>query len=178
MNWLCRWLKHFRSDVYQTVKGASDLCDMMSLCAVIALSLFLLSLAKAHPSLRGGDLRCTGEGDLPAGPVCYGNTLLSATFKIHVVSHDGEVGIVHMKAEGSQEAQCDGAQFQNKENIITIENDHGCGVSSYEYSVQYCPDQNNLMIEIGKPSNVRMVLESQACPTAAEEKAQAPPCCR
>ena len=60
----------------------------------------------------------------------------------------------------------------------TIENDHGCGVSSCEYSAQYCPDQNNLMIDIAKPSSERMVLESQTCPTAAEDKAAAPPCCR
>ena len=43
----------------------------------------------------------------------------------------------------------------------TIENDHGCGVSSCEYSAQYCPDQNNLMIDIAKPSSERMVLERQ-----------------
>ncbi|CAE7266403.1 slc25a42 [Symbiodinium sp. KB8] len=74
-----------------------------------------------------------------------------------------------MKAEGPQEAECDGAQFQNEENIITIENDHGCGLSNYEYSVQYCPDQDNLMINIVKPLSVRMVLESQTCPPAGEE---------
>ncbi|CAE7239947.1 slc25a42 [Symbiodinium sp. CCMP2592] len=138
----------------------------MALRGFIALSLPLLALAKG--SLRGGDLQCTGEGNLPAGPVCYGGTLLSETFKIHVVSHDGEVGIVDMKAEGPQEAECDGAQFQNEENVITIENDHGCGLSNYEYSVQYCPDQDNLMINIVKPFSVRMVLESQTCPPAGE----------
>eukprot|EP00439_Symbiodinium_sp_Y106_P029281 s448_g3.t1 len=105
------------------VLPSEDLCDVMALRAFIALSLPLLALAKG--SLRGGasigDLQCTGEGNLPAGPVCYGGTLLSETFKIHVVSHDGEVGIVDMKAEGPQEAECDGAQFQNEENVITIE---------------------------------------------------------
>ena len=82
MNWL--WLKYFCSDVEQTVKRALDSCDIMALRAVIALSFPLLSLATAQPSLRGGDLQRTGEGNLPAGPVCYGNTLLSETFKIHV----------------------------------------------------------------------------------------------
>ena len=33
--------------------------------------------------------------------VCYGGSLLTETFSIHVVSHDGNVGIVDMKADRS-----------------------------------------------------------------------------
>ena len=33
-------------------------------------------------------------------------------------------------------------RFQSDDNMITIEDDHGCGLSNYEYSVRYCPDQD------------------------------------
>ena len=33
------------------------------------------------------------------------------------------------EAEGPQSAECDGAQFQNDANVITIENDHGCNLA-------------------------------------------------
>ncbi|CAE7266422.1 slc25a42 [Symbiodinium microadriaticum] len=132
---------------------------------------FLLAvslIASASASLRGSELQCSGEGNLPAGPVCFGGTLLTQTFNIHVVSHDGAVGIVDLKAEGPQSAECDGAQFQNDANVITIENDHGCGLAKYEYTVQYCPDQDNLVVNLVKPYGIRMVLESQSCPAAGE----------
>mmetsp|Transcript_16970 Transcript_16970/g.38284 ORF Transcript_16970/g.38284 Transcript_16970/m.38284 type:complete len:139 (-) Transcript_16970:128-544(-) len=130
--------------------------------------LALPMLAAAAPGLRAGQLACSGEGNIPAGPVCYGGAVLTETFSIHVVSHDGKVGIVDMKAEGPQEAECDGASFENTDNVITIENDHGCGLSNYEYTVEYCPDQDNLIINLVKPYSVRVVLDSQTCPEAGE----------
>ncbi|CAE7208064.1 unnamed protein product [Symbiodinium sp. CCMP2592] len=134
-------------------------------------NLILISLvgcAVCKPELRGAELQCSGSGSIPAGPVCYGGSLLTETFSIHVVSHDGEVGIVDMKAEGPQTAECEGANFENNDNVITIENDHGCGLTKYDYAVEYCPDQDNLIISMAKPYNVRVVLESQACPAAGE----------
>lgn len=128
----------------------------------------LAGLAVCKPELRGAELQCSGSGSIPAGPVCYGGSLLTETFSIHVVSHDGEVGIVDMKAEGPQTAECEGANFENNDNVITIENDHGCGLTKYDYAVEYCPDQDNLIISMVKPYSVRVVLESQACPAAGE----------
>mmetsp|Transcript_15753 Transcript_15753/g.37431 ORF Transcript_15753/g.37431 Transcript_15753/m.37431 type:complete len:140 (+) Transcript_15753:67-486(+) len=136
--------------------------------ARILSALALPLLASAGSSLRGSESQCSGDGSLPEGPVCFGGTLLTQTFAIHVVSHDGAVGIVDMKAEGPQSAECQGAQFQNDANVITIENDHGCGLSNYEYSVAYCPDQDNLVVNLVKPFSVRMALERQACPDAGE----------
>eukprot|EP00439_Symbiodinium_sp_Y106_P023391 s448_g2.t2 len=111
---------------------------------------------------------CTGTGSIPAGPVCYGGSILTETFSVHVISHDGDVGIVDMKAVGPQSAECEGAQFQNDNNVISIENDHGCGLTNYEYSVEYCPDQDHLIINLVKPYSVRVVLDSQTCPAAGE----------
>ncbi|CAE7176124.1 slc25a42, partial [Symbiodinium pilosum] len=73
-----------------------------------------------------------------------------------------------MKAEGPQQAECEGAQFQNDGNVITIENDNGCGLTNYEYSAEYCPDQDHLVVNLVKPYQVRMVLDRQACPVAGE----------
>ncbi|CAE7243391.1 unnamed protein product [Symbiodinium natans] len=137
----------------------------MALRAVI---LALPMLVMCKPSLRGIELPCSGTGSLPAGPVCYGGSILTETFSVHVVSHDGEVGIVDMQATGPETGECQGANFENNDNVITIENDHGCGLGKYEYTVQYCPDQDNLIINLAKPYNVRVVLDSQTCPAAGE----------
>ncbi|CAE7168692.1 slc25a42, partial [Symbiodinium pilosum] len=101
------------------------------------------------------------SGSLPAGPICYGGTLLTETFSIHVISHDGEVGVVDMKAVGPMAGECDGANFQNNDNVITVDNDHGCGLASYEYT-------DHVIVNLVKPYAVSMVLESQACPAAGE----------
>eukprot|EP00437_Effrenium_voratum_P018146 CAMPEP_0181445050 /NCGR_PEP_ID=MMETSP1110-20121109/25389_1 /TAXON_ID=174948 /ORGANISM="Symbiodinium sp., Strain CCMP421" /LENGTH=142 /DNA_ID=CAMNT_0023569085 /DNA_START=88 /DNA_END=516 /DNA_ORIENTATION=- len=140
--------------------------------AFVALLLALPLLAAAGPAgVRGGIIEgpaCTGTGNIPAGPVCYGGSILTETFSVHVISHDGDVGIVDMKAVGPQSAECEGAQFQNDNNVISIENDHGCGLTNYEYSVEYCPDQDHLIINLVKPYSVRVVLDSQTCPAAGE----------
>ncbi|CAL1142167.1 unnamed protein product [Cladocopium goreaui] len=128
-------------------------------------------LASGSPSLRGDggsvyvdSVQCTGSGTLPTQPVCFSGSVLLETFDIEVVSYDGKVGTVNLKAEGSQSAQCDGAQFENQENAITIENDQGCGLSKYDYTVRYCPDQDSLIVNLMKPFNVRVVLNSKLCP--------------
>ena len=33
---------------------------------------------------------------------------------MHVVSHDGTMGVVNMKAEGTQQGTCDGATFESQ----------------------------------------------------------------
>ncbi|CAE7751017.1 slc25a42, partial [Symbiodinium necroappetens] len=73
-----------------------------------------------------------------------------------------------MKAVGPQAGECEGANFENSDNVITIENDNGCGLAKYDYSVEYCPDQDNLIITMAKPYNVAVVLTSQACPASGE----------
>ncbi|CAE7700090.1 unnamed protein product [Symbiodinium sp. CCMP2592] len=117
------------------------------------LFLVLPCLVAAEPqSLRGADVprklfddvACTGSGGLSQdAPSCYGGQVLVESFSLHVLSYDGSTGIVDMKAEGPQTAECEGAEFQNDDNAITIENDHGCGLANYEYSVRYCPDQDH-----------------------------------
>mmetsp|Transcript_22242 Transcript_22242/g.36560 ORF Transcript_22242/g.36560 Transcript_22242/m.36560 type:complete len:144 (-) Transcript_22242:84-515(-) len=137
---------------------------------VPVLFLLLPFLAAASPGLRGDgagsvyvdSVQCSGSGALPEN-VCFSGNILKQTFDIEVVSYDGKVGTVNLKAEGSQNAQCDGAQFENQENAITIENDKGCGLSKYDYTVRYCPDQDSLIVNLVKPFNVRVVLNSKSC---------------
>ncbi|CAE7937274.1 NLRC3 [Symbiodinium sp. KB8] len=112
---------------------------------------------------------CTGNGGLAENsPSCYGGQFLVEKFSLHVLSYDGSTGIVDMKAEGPQSAECDGAEFQSDDNMITIENDQGCGLSNYEYTVRYCPDQDHVIVNLVKPYNARVVLQSQTCPSAGE----------
>ena len=96
------------------------------------------------PGKQLDDVPCTGTGGLAEhAPSCYGGQVLVESFTLHVLSYDGSTGIVDMKAEGPQQAECDGAEFHSDDNMITIEDDHGCGLSNYEYSVRYCPDQDH-----------------------------------
>ena len=133
---------------------------------------FVLPLAAAEPqSLRGAfdEVACSGNGGLAEHtPSCYGGQFLVEKFSLHVLSYDGSTGIVDMKAEGPQSAECDGAEFQSDDNMITIENDQGCGLGNYEYSVRYCPDQDHVIVNLVKPYNARVVLQSQTCPSAGE----------
>ncbi|CAJ1428030.1 unnamed protein product, partial [Effrenium voratum] len=112
-----------------------------------ALSFAMPLLAAGEGALRGAraDVACSGSGALPPAPACYGGSLLVQTFNINVVSVDGNVGVVDMKADGVHPGQCNGAQFQNNEGAITLESDNSCGLSDlpgYEYNVQYCSDQD------------------------------------
>mmetsp|Transcript_127732 Transcript_127732/g.180222 ORF Transcript_127732/g.180222 Transcript_127732/m.180222 type:complete len:143 (-) Transcript_127732:121-549(-) len=132
------------------------------------LSLLLPFLAAGSSNLRGDGnyvdtVQCTGSGTLPMQPVCFSGSILLESFDIEVVSYDGKVGTVNLKAEGSQNAECDGAQFENQDNAITIENDKGCGLGKYDYTVRYCPDQDSLIVNLVKPFNVRVVLNSKLC---------------
>ncbi|CAE6915762.1 unnamed protein product [Symbiodinium sp. KB8] len=140
--------------------------DLTSMSGMRAL-LFVLPLVAAEPqSLRGAfdEVACTGNGGLAENsPSCYGGQFLVEKFSLHVLSYDGSTGIVDMKAEGPQSAECDGAEFQSDDNMITIENDQGCGLSNYEYTVRYCPDQDHVIVNLVKPYNARVILQSQAC---------------
>ncbi|CAJ1456760.1 unnamed protein product [Effrenium voratum] len=126
-----------------------------------------VAVAAAENNLRGDSLTCTGSGSLPIGAnKCFGGDLLVEKFLLHVESYDGKVGIVNMKAEGPQEGQCIGAEFQAEDNLFTVEDDNGCGLSAlgYDYNVRYCPDQDQVIVNLVKPINVRVVLEAQPCP--------------
>ncbi|CAK9034113.1 unnamed protein product [Durusdinium trenchii] len=101
---------------------------------------------------------------------CYEGSLLTNSFSIKVVSVDGDVGIVDLKAVGSSSQQCDGVDFQNSAGSITVENDPGCGLSDYDYSVKYCSDQDKLMVRLVKPDayDVTVTLENHKCPDGGE----------
>mmetsp|Transcript_17736 Transcript_17736/g.36607 ORF Transcript_17736/g.36607 Transcript_17736/m.36607 type:complete len:143 (+) Transcript_17736:72-500(+) len=140
--------------------------------SVMRVLFFVLPLVAAEPqSLRGAfdEVACSGSGGLAEHtPSCYGGQFLVEKFSLHVLSYDGSTGIVDMKAEGPQSAECDGAEFQSDDNMITIGNDQGCGLGNYEYTVRYCPDQDHVIVNLVKPYNAGVVLQSQACPTAGE----------
>eukprot|EP00438_Fugacium_kawagutii_P008117 Skav222138 [mRNA] locus=scaffold1181:1037308:1044917:- [translate_table: standard] len=138
---------------------------MVSLVLLFVLPL----LAAGSPGLRGNDntyvdtVECTGTSTLPSSGACFGGNILKQSFDIEVTSHDGSTGTVNLKADGPLNTQCDGAKFENQDNAITIQNDQGCGLSEYEYTVRYCPDQDNLIVNLVKPFNIRVVLDSKTC---------------
>eukprot|EP00437_Effrenium_voratum_P017726 CAMPEP_0181453800 /NCGR_PEP_ID=MMETSP1110-20121109/29910_1 /TAXON_ID=174948 /ORGANISM="Symbiodinium sp., Strain CCMP421" /LENGTH=151 /DNA_ID=CAMNT_0023578127 /DNA_START=55 /DNA_END=510 /DNA_ORIENTATION=+ len=149
--------------------------------AMVRVLFAVLPLLAVAGNLRGNDVeevehlemeasKCTGEGNLPKHPVCFGGKVLVESFSIHVTSYDGEDGTVNLKAEGPQSGLCEGAKFESEDNIITIENDEGCGLNDlgYEYTVRYCPDQDHLVVNILKPYFLKMVLKSETCPDAGE----------
>ena len=128
--------------------AAVQRCPASFTMARMFLMLLPFLVAAEPESLRGAgkladEVTCTGTGGLSQdAPSCYAGQLLVEKFSLHVISYDGSTGIVDMKAEGPTAAECAGAEFENDDNTITIENDHGCGLSDYEYSVRYCPDQD------------------------------------
>ncbi|CAE7939275.1 unnamed protein product, partial [Symbiodinium necroappetens] len=166
--------------LFPALAGLRSSCSRYPVILAMARMLFLVlpCLVAAEPqSLRGSDVprklfdevACTGSGGLSQdAPSCYGGQVLVESFSLHVLSYDGSTGIVDMKAEGPQTAECEGAEFQNDDNAITIENDHGCGLANYEYSVRYCPDQDHVIINLVKPYDMRVVLQSRTCPGAGE----------
>eukprot|EP00490_Sorites_sp_Unknown_P027726 CAMPEP_0114692468 /NCGR_PEP_ID=MMETSP0191-20121206/67967_1 /TAXON_ID=126664 /ORGANISM="Sorites sp." /LENGTH=148 /DNA_ID=CAMNT_0001984899 /DNA_START=71 /DNA_END=518 /DNA_ORIENTATION=+ len=129
---------------------------------------------RGTPGIEGIDeptaeqLTCSGWGELPPAPACFGGTILTSEYHINVVSVDGNVGLVDLQAVGPTSAECKGVRFQDDHGTITVENDEGCGLSNYEYQVHYCSDQDKLIIDIIKPYDVKVVLGKTTCPAAGE----------
>lgn len=125
-------------------------------------------LARGDASaLRGAptaEAICTGDGKLPGGPACYGNSVASNSFSVKVVSVEGDSGTVNMEATGSSFfAECQGAHFQNAAGSITVDSDQQCGLLGYEYTVQYCSDQDQLIVHLIQPYASTVVLPSTTC---------------
>lgn len=95
---------------------------------------------------------------------------LFQSYTLEITNFDGSDGVVNMHADGAVSGKCDGAQFQSSDNMITIENDNGCGIGAMglEYKVMYCPDQDHVIVNVMKPFDARVVLKSQTCPDAGE----------
>eukprot|EP00438_Fugacium_kawagutii_P000040 Skav203803 [mRNA] locus=scaffold1300:10307:18992:- [translate_table: standard] len=149
----------------------------MSAFASLLLAGLSLVVAEESPSLRGSpsiyatEVACSGIGGFTSDkPVCYGGKILFQSYTLEVTNFDGTEGVVNMHADGAVSGQCDGAQFQSSGNQITIENDHGCGLSSngLEYKVRYCPDQDHVIVNVMKPFGAQVVLTSIGCPDAGE----------
>ncbi|CAJ1347000.1 unnamed protein product [Effrenium voratum] len=133
-------------------------------------SLLVLLATPFLVAAEGGNLRgffdttCTGTGTFPEGaPLCYGGQLLVQKFAIKVLSHTATSGVVDMSMKGPTTAACSGAEFESNDNAITITNENGCDLSDSEYTVKYCPDQDHFIINLVKPVNVEVVLDSQSC---------------
>ncbi|CAL1169866.1 unnamed protein product [Cladocopium goreaui] len=148
--------------------------------AFLAIFPFFAFAEDTAPALRGSpnidsiqqptaaQLTCSGTGALPQAPACFGGNVLTNWYEIKVVSVDGNVGVVDLKAVGPLPASCPGAHFENSAGAITIENDETCGLSNYEYTVNYCSDQDKLIIDIIKPYGVKVVLPATECPDNGE----------
>ena len=127
-----------------------------------------LSKGDVSPALRGGpaaEAVCTGDGKIKGnGPACYANSLASNSFSVKVISVEGDTGTVNLEATGSSfSAECE-AQFQNVAGAITVEGGQQCDLGGYEYTVQYCSDQDQLIVHLIKPYTTSMVLPNTACP--------------
>ena len=128
-------------------------------------------LVAADGNLRGFfDTTCTGKGTFPEGaPLCYGGQLLVQKFSIKVLSHTDSSGVVDMSMKGPTTAACAGAEFVSNNNAISITNENGCDLSDSEYTVKYCPDQDHFIINLVKPVEVEVVLNSQSCDEGEKE---------
>lgn len=128
------------------------------------------------PSIEGiqeptaEQLTCSGSGTLPReAPACFGGNVLTNWYEIKVVSVDGNAGIVDLQAKGPLPASCLGARFENAAGAISITTDDTCGLSNYEYTVNYCSAQDKLIVNIIKPYNVKVVLPATTCPPSDGE---------
>lgn len=155
---------------------AAELRTMSFARVLFAFGLSLV-VAEESPSLRGAPstystkVACSGTGGFSSDkPVCYGGNILFQSYTLEITNFDGSDGVVNMHADGAVSGKCDGAQFQSSDNMITIENDNGCGIGAMglEYKVMYCPDQDHVIVNVMKPFDARVVLKSQTCPDAGE----------
>eukprot|EP00434_Breviolum_minutum_P029959 symbB.v1.2.026492.t1/scaffold2650.1/size74032/2 len=78
-----------------------------------------------------------------------------------------------MEMSGPRTGACIGASFHNDNNDITIADSSECNLGDSEYTVKFCPDQNQFLINIVKPWRVNVVLKSEnmeKCDGAANTK--------
>eukprot|EP00913_Durusdinium_trenchii_P004893 g4542.t1 len=94
-------------------------------------------------------------------PLCWGGDLLVQTFNIKVNSYDGTSGTVDMEMRGPTSGQCTETPFENNNNEISLGEQHECGLGDSEYTVKYCPDQDQFVIDIVKPWTIEVTLKSQ-----------------
>ncbi|CAE7781010.1 unnamed protein product [Symbiodinium sp. CCMP2456] len=107
---------------------------------------------------------CSGEKALPKdSELCYQGTLLVETLSVRVLEHTENGGTVNMKAVGPQHGECKGAVFHQSGSNLTINDAKGCGLDGAEYKVQYCSDQDQVVVRFVKPMQVDVALARAKC---------------
>ncbi|CAE7824500.1 unnamed protein product [Symbiodinium sp. CCMP2592] len=107
---------------------------------------------------------CSGEKALPSdSELCYQGTLLVETLSVRVLEHTENGGTVNMKAVGPQHGECKGAVFHQSGSNLTINDAKGCGLDGAEYKVQYCSDQDQVVVRFVKPMQVDVALARAKC---------------
>lgn len=107
---------------------------------------------------------CSGERALPSdSELCYQGTLLVETLSVRVLEHTENGGTVNIKAVGPQHGECKGAVFHQSGSNLTINDAKGCGLDGAEYKVQYCSDQDQVVVRFVKPMQVDVALARAKC---------------
>ncbi|CAK9041072.1 unnamed protein product [Durusdinium trenchii] len=136
-------------------------------------SLVSAPVVPLKPSLLATGTECTGTGKLPTTKKCYEGNLLVETFKVELLESDGTSGSLDMEAIGPLSGKCEGVSFQMDGMQLSASNLASCGITGAEYDVKYCSDQDEFVVQITKPMQLDVVLQSHAC--AASLAAVAPP---
>eukprot|EP00931_Biecheleriopsis_adriatica_P067349 TRINITY_DN414_c0_g1_i1.p1 TRINITY_DN414_c0_g1~~TRINITY_DN414_c0_g1_i1.p1 ORF type:complete len:158 (-),score=30.48 TRINITY_DN414_c0_g1_i1:210-683(-) len=139
----------------------------------------MVSLAQADtgsPGLRGSFMptegrhltesknQCSGDGKLPSTlPLCYQGSLLVEKVSVRVTELDGETGTVELKGTGPIEGECTGLTFQKAGEMLQINNNAGCNLKDAEYTVQYCSDQDKVVLHLTAPFDAKIPLERAQC---------------
>ncbi|CAK9041036.1 Uncharacterized protein SCF082_LOCUS23762 [Durusdinium trenchii] len=136
-------------------------------------SLVSAPVVPLKPSLLATGTECTGTGKLPTTKKCYEGNLLVETFKVELLESDGTSGSLDMEAIGPLSGKCEGVSFQMDGMQLSASNLASCGITGAEYDVKYCSDQDEFVVQITKPMQLDVVLQSHAC--AASLAAVTPP---
>ena len=69
---------------------------------------------------------------------------------------------LHAEAVGPKNGECKGAVFHKKGSELTIKDATGCGLDGFEYSVQYCSDQDAIVVHLITPMKIDVALSRAA----------------
>eukprot|EP00933_Yihiella_yeosuensis_P037622 TRINITY_DN31618_c1_g1_i2.p1 TRINITY_DN31618_c1_g1~~TRINITY_DN31618_c1_g1_i2.p1 ORF type:complete len:194 (+),score=47.45 TRINITY_DN31618_c1_g1_i2:128-709(+) len=108
---------------------------------------------------------CTGQADLPSSssPLCYEGSLLVETLGVKILDYSKGAGSVDLLAKGPKPGSCSKAAFTKSGEVLSIADAASCGFGSAEFTVNYCPDQDVMMLNIAKPLPLSLVLKRVEC---------------
>ena len=70
------------------------------------------------------------------------------------------------EAVGPKQGECKGAVFAKSGSELTIQDATGCGLDGADYSVQYCSDQDQVVVHFITPMKLDVALDRAKCETS------------